>query len=199
MPLSEREVLDAVQSKAGREKISKPGAVLHTPGNIIFVRRRMLYARAVLNAKGKVLFGLKHKRSYALLKILIRSTDFVDVLNRCTDSTDLSQTVHLMKYIFPRQFGLHNVFTSRVDFRETVQPFKDYTVREDEIKAAERAALLKKGLSSKTDLTNKLPKRLRGGLVSLIRKLQKRHTRCAYTELLKYYCPIEVYDFLFLT
>lgn len=101
-----------------------------------------------------------------------------------------------MKYIFPRQFGLHNVFTSRVNFRETVQPFKDYTVREDEIEAANRTARMRKGLAlngADGDLGKvKLPKRLRGELVSLIQKLQKRHTRCAYTELLKYYCPAEV-------
>ena len=32
------------------------------PSAIIFVRNRMFYARAALNAKGKVTFGLRHIR-----------------------------------------------------------------------------------------------------------------------------------------
>jgi telomerase reverse transcriptase len=35
---------------------------IHTPANIIFVRNRMLYARAALNAQGGVRFGLRHIR-----------------------------------------------------------------------------------------------------------------------------------------
>ena len=35
---------------------------LHTPGNITFVRNRMLYARAALNPKGDVRSGLRHIR-----------------------------------------------------------------------------------------------------------------------------------------
>jgi telomerase reverse transcriptase len=38
--------------------------IVQTPGNIIFVRRRMLYARAGLNAKGEVRLGLKHIRMF---------------------------------------------------------------------------------------------------------------------------------------
>lgn len=167
------------------------------------IHREMLYSSAgVCSIPAQ--FSTPKGKCYSVLSINVRmpfrnsltkSTNFLDVLNRCPDSSNLSQTVHLMKYIFPRQFGIHNVFTSRVDSRETVQPFKDYTVREDEIETVKRAARVKKGL----DLTTKLPKRLRGELVSLIQKLQKRHTRCAYNELLKYYCPIEVYDFSFPT
>ena len=92
-----------------------------------------------------------------------------------------------MKYIFPRQFGLHNVFTSTVDRKETVQPFKDYTLREEEIARVECV----KNLRSTAHNPNKLPKRLRGQLVCLIQKLQKRHITCAYVELLRYYCPVE--------
>ena len=33
-----------------------------SPAAIIFVRNRMFYARAALNAKGKVTFGLRHIR-----------------------------------------------------------------------------------------------------------------------------------------
>ncbi|PGH05494.1 hypothetical protein AJ79_06801 [Helicocarpus griseus UAMH5409] len=143
---------------------SKPADdVLNTPANIIFVRSRMLYARAALNAKGKVRFGLRH----------------IHVLNRYPDSTNWDHTIHIMKYIFPRQFGLHNVFTSYVNSKETVQPFKDYTLREEEIARC------------RNQHANKAPRRLRGELVPLIQKLQKRHHHCSYAELLRYYCPIE--------
>ena len=82
-------------------------------------------------------------------------------------------------YVFPRQFGLHNVFTSKVNTQETVQPFKDYTLREDEI--AEKFSI---------PSTAKVPKRLRGKAVKLIQKLQVLHNRCSYISLLEYYCPV---------
>lgn len=86
-----------------------------------------------------------------------------------------------MKYIFPRQFSLHNVFDSIVDFRETVHLFKDYTLREDEIR---RLPLNHKGAS-----TTKIPRRLRGSLVNLVEKLQILHERCPYSQIVTYYCP----------
>ena len=111
----------------------------------------------------------------------------VDVLNRFPNSSNLADTVHVMKYIFPRQFGLHNVFTSVVDSRETVQPFKDYTLREEEIarsKIAQRSRI--------QPVRPKIPKRLRGGPLQLVQRLQKRSQTCSYTELLRHYCPISV-------
>ncbi len=87
-------------------------------------------------------------------------------------------------YIFPRQFGLHNVFTNEVDSRQTVQPFKDYTLREDEIK-------------QKYQFTEniKIPKRLRGMATDLVQMMQTRHRRCAYKKLLEYYCPVSLVCF----
>lgn len=84
-------------------------------------------------------------------------------------------------YMFPRQFGLHNVFTSTLDTRETVQPFKDYTVREEEIQARRRV-----------DPKVNVPKRLRGGALRLVQKLQILHQRCPYDELLQYHCTRQV-------
>ncbi|KAL1956097.1 hypothetical protein VTO42DRAFT_7616 [Malbranchea cinnamomea] len=150
-----------------------PPKPIHTPGDIVFVRRRMFYARAALNAKGQVRFGLRH----------------IHVLNRYPDSSNLDHTVHIMRYIFPRQFGLHNVFTSTVDRKETVQPFKDYTLREKEIAQVLSMKNLATGKTHNQN-PNKIPRRLRGQLVSLIQKLQKRHRACAYVELLRYYCPV---------
>jgi telomerase reverse transcriptase len=95
-----------------------------------------------------------------------------------------------MKYIFPRQFGLHNVFTSEVNPQETVQPFKDYTLREQEIGVVERVngrkCTIPKVLTPKLP---SLPKRLRGKPMALVRRLQSFHKDCSYTELLKHYCP----------
>lgn len=85
-----------------------------------------------------------------------------------------------MMYIFPRQFGLHNVFTKNVDPRQTVQPFKDYTLREDEIK--DKFAVK----------APKIPRRLRGKTIDLVRKLQVLHSGCAYKKLLEHYCPVSM-------
>ena len=93
-----------------------------------------------------------------------------------------------MKYIFPRQFGLHNVFTSRVDSRETIQPFKDYTLREIEILSACKTHVRDGEENHQTPGQPRLPRRLRGLPVDLVRKLQVQHSRCSYVELLKHYC-----------
>lgn len=89
-------------------------------------------------------------------------------------------------YMFPLQFGLHNVFTSKTNTHETVQSQKDYTLREEEIEA----------LLTTTDPTgardkrpSKIPKRLRGEALSLVHKLRILHSRCAYRILLDKHCP----------
>lgn len=82
-----------------------------------------------------------------------------------------------MMYIFPRQFNLHNVFTSKVDHRKTAQKFPDYTLREEELSLAFKTKAVR------------TPKRLRGGAKRLIQQLQVLHGRCAYAELLRHYCP----------
>ena len=99
-----------------------------------------------------------------------------------------------MKYIFPRQFGLHNVFTSDVDAHETIQPFKDYTLREQEIIQAERRTLAHDNGKRAVVMNGQahIPKRLRGPAMALVKKLQIRHSRCSYDKLLRYHCPIKV-------
>jgi hypothetical protein len=55
---------------------------IHSPASITFVRNRMLYARAALNAQSKVRFGLRHIRMFlaldwsSLLTIQMSSIDF---------------------------------------------------------------------------------------------------------------------------
>lgn len=86
--------------------------------------------------------------------------------------------------MFPRQFGLHNVFTSQVDFTQTAQRFQDYTLREKEI-----ANILKASGPDNEQKLPKLPKRLRGLAEKLTQRLQILHRRCSYWELLRHYCP----------
>lgn len=87
-----------------------------------------------------------------------------------------------MMYIFPRQFGLHNAFTSMVDFRKTAQKFQDYTLREDEV-----SKLYPDGDGK---LKHPMPKRLWGEAKRLVERLQILHNRCSYSQLLQHYCPV---------
>ena len=101
--------------------------------------------------------------------------------------------MHIMMYIFPRQFGLHNVFTSPVDRSQTTQRFQDYTLREEEIAKKFPPVAPKSDDSSVAKKNTRhvhVPKRLRGDALRLVRRLQVLHKRCAYTELLQYYCPV---------
>jgi hypothetical protein len=82
---------------------------------------------------------------------------------------------HILKYIFPHEFRLHNVFTHTTDRRETTHAFKDYTDREQEISLANR------------DRDAKVYRRLAAAL-PLISKMQKLHKGCSYDALIKFYC-----------
>ena len=106
----------------------------------------------------------------------------------------LKETVHVMKYIFPKQFGLQNVFSVTSDGGDQ---FKGDLSRENEISALNTRNTLQRappegdGLCEDYD-TNaelKLPKRLRGQAMELAKRLRVRHARCRYNRLLEYYCP----------
>ena len=116
---------------------------------------------------------------------------YQDALNRFPDHENTDHTTRLLKYIFPRQFGLHNVFTSSVDRKETAHPFKDYTLREQEISIKGRRDQLRHNSSPQKQVQS-LPKRLRGQVFHLVRRMQLYNSRCAYSELLSHYCPVEV-------
>lgn len=94
-------------------------------------------------------------------------------------------TLRVMMYMFPRQFGLHNVFTSNVDHSQTAQKFQDYTLREEEITT--KFAVVDE---DKQRLRVQVPKRLRGLPRHLIQRLQILHARCSYSELLQHYCSV---------
>jgi telomerase reverse transcriptase len=148
-----------------------------SPGTISFVRNRILYARPSLNAQGGVRCGMKH----------------IHILNRYSNLTDLKQSAHIMKYVFPLQFGLHNVFTSVVDKSETAWEFKDYTLREHEINFVEHRSIQKVGPGSRSKAA-KVPRRLRGAPSALVQKIRKRHSQCSYSQQLRHHCPIRSHE-----
>ena len=149
-----------------------------------------------MSATGNVRPGFKHIRKISSGQNIDLTLIQVDVLNRCllaplpkaedtsTHTHQDTSTLKVMMYIFPRQFGLHNVFTSQVDRQKTAQKFQDYTMREHEIEAM----FAGKGAGAKSQIP-KVPKRLRGDCKSLVGRLQTLHRRCSYLELLNHYCP----------
>ncbi|KAK8083728.1 hypothetical protein PG996_002509 [Apiospora saccharicola] len=179
-PLFDTELLAASNEDA--KQIST--GFQRSTAEINFVRNRMLYARPALNARGLVNFGLRH------IHVLNRSPYVKPNAEPASDANALASkndanTLRIMMYIFPQQFGLHNAFNSKVDFSETSQRLKDYTLREDEIQN-------KFGELAGDEIRRKKanPKRLRGKARDLVRKLQILHSRCSYSKLLQHYCPV---------
>ena len=150
----------------------------HRLSDMRFLRHRMLYAKPSLNSSGKVRYGMTH----------------VHVMSRYHNLDSQAETVHVMKYIFPRQFGLHNAFTSAVDLQDTSQPFKDYTLRESEIAKQQMRRRFRPGQPSLP--ANKIPRRLRGSCFRLVERIRKRHSRCSSRALLDHYCPRSLLDSL---
>lgn len=95
-------------------------------------------------------------------------------------------TARVLMYMFPRQFGLHNVFTSQVDHTQTAQKFQDYTLREEEI--TRKFCTASEGTQH---FKAHIPKRLRGLTQHLVERLQVLHDRCSYSKLLEHYCPVQ--------
>ncbi|KAK3075702.1 Telomerase reverse transcriptase [Teratosphaeriaceae sp. CCFEE 6253] len=182
MPMSDLRLQAAnvpVNNSPGPLPVNKPRKGARGLADIRFVRHRMLYARPALTAAGLPRIGPGH----------------LHVLNRLRNIDDDSETIHVMKHIFPRQFGLHNVFVSDVDTSQTSQPFKDYTSREKEIAKAEHTLNKRPTVSDRRSLrANRahLPKRLRGTVFGLVQTLRRKHRRCPFYALLQHYCPLPV-------
>ncbi|KAI1756676.1 hypothetical protein F4782DRAFT_277501 [Xylaria castorea] len=162
---------------------SKETSIVRTSSELVFIRSRMFYAKPALNTRGQVQFGLRH------IHVLNRSPfqqleegGDLEIRTRFIQQNDV-HTLKVMMYIFPRQFGLHNVFTSTVDPKETSQRLKDYTLREEEI-------YKEFGRLGDNRVHMKTPRRLRGRAKDLVRRLQVLHQRCSYSRLLQHYCPV---------
>ncbi|KAJ5663924.1 hypothetical protein N7507_004655 [Penicillium longicatenatum] len=132
-----------------------------SPNSITFLRRTMLYSRNAHWSNGKLIVGLGKTH----------------VFNRFLDLASAARTIHVMMYIFPRQFGLRNVFVPTGDQNEQFVSH-GHAFREDEIFDG--------------DGHSKIPKRLRGQVVELVHRLRARHARCSYEGLLRHYCPTEL-------
>ncbi|EXJ79003.1 hypothetical protein A1O3_08504 [Capronia epimyces CBS 606.96] len=158
IPISELTPLHSSQSGCPQSAQTRSTQL----SNIRFVRNRILYAKPSLNRNGKVRVGFSHAH----------------VLQRFSDANRRDHTVHVMKYIFPRQYDLHNVFTSRVNSTETTQQFKDYTFREQEMSGQH------------TTSSTWVPRRLRGEAFRLIQKVQRRQNSCSYGQLFRHHCSI---------
>ncbi|KAJ5677257.1 uncharacterized protein N7477_002890 [Penicillium maclennaniae] len=151
------------------------------PNSIILLRRRMLYSRTTGPAKENAPFGL----------------GVTHVFNRCPSLDSQAHTVHVMKYIFPREFGLSNVFTISADSKNCFDMLSSHNCRENDIARDDEKRRQKRCQSSGDQLREELggnfservPKRLRGKALELVRRLRLNHARCSYGELLKYYCP----------
>lgn len=78
----------------------------------------------------------------------------------------------VLAYIFPRQHGLHNVFTAQADKKQTAMRVHDYTLRD--IKSLKRRP----------------PKRLGRLIGPIISQMLLLHKRCPYSLLLDHYAPL---------
>ncbi|GAA5959406.1 hypothetical protein JCM21900_006848 [Sporobolomyces salmonicolor] len=157
--------------EAGREVKRRKVETLNSANNIVFARYRMYHARASKGLDGKPAYGLSAKH------VLVRLPPLFPLLRSTPARTPVAEAParHLAKYVFPRQFGLHNVFTSPKP-RSSLEVLPDYQDREIEIK---------KVGSIKT------PGRLKPAL-PLLNRLALLHRRCNYRKLLDQKCPSKI-------
>ncbi|GAC99531.1 hypothetical protein PHSY_007133 [Pseudozyma hubeiensis SY62] len=200
--ISVRSTNSAHDLDVARIRASACGSAERKPSEIVLVRSRMFYARSSRNKSGRVEVGLpsvhvlpRSSSKKELDKVLpsfsassnsrssrSKSLPPRSVFNSKHDlrSSEMRfherRTRHLAKYVFPRHFGLHNVFTGQRDYDTTTQPFRDYTVREVEIKL----------LGAK-----RTPKVLRP-VLPVLAKILTRHDKLNYRALLERCCPSRV-------
>ncbi|KAJ5358817.1 uncharacterized protein N7496_011230 [Penicillium cataractarum] len=192
LPLSELEPVDqkcpAAPEPSTDQKPAKLGNKdyqsrkgINGSNSIVFPRRRMLYGRSGGECRGEIRSGLGDTH----------------VLNRYKSLDLEAQTVHVTNYIFPRQFGLQNAFTSTANRNGNTQNF---VFRESEISQLIEKEQLRRPAPSDNQVHEhneeaahtKLPKRLRGQTFELVRKFRVRHSKCSYRQLLDHYCPDEL-------
>ncbi|KAG4305064.1 hypothetical protein PORY_001234 [Pneumocystis oryctolagi] len=131
---------------------------------IMIMRSKVFYARPIYNSHNKILFGLRH----------------IHLFSHCTDPNNLFHSIYLLVHIFPKQFHLHNVFSSFTDRKNNAQFLKDCTVKIC-------------GLSHDRKRKISIPKRLRKFL-KIIPSFQRRYKLCFYKVMLDYYCPVKGYS-----
>ena len=92
----------------------------------------------------------------------------------------------LLKYLFPLQFGLHNVFTSSLAAKalKSSHSFPDYTSRKGELERRKEDRPSSKAGEAR---------RVKGTKVrALVQELWARHGKCDYWKLRAICCPSKV-------
>ena len=107
----------------------------------------MFYGRPKFTIEHKVRLGLPAKRRLVYSPLLWNKCAKVtssDVLDRVVDSMPTSKrteegsqmreaALHIAKYMFQLQYGLHNVFTSVLNYWDNAGRLREYGSREAEI------------------------------------------------------------------
>ncbi|KAM0789504.1 hypothetical protein ACM66B_000323 [Microbotryomycetes sp. NB124-2] len=143
-----------------------------TSNQVIFGKHRLFHARADYGAsqKQKLTYGLGTQHILTRLPVLF---DVPETVVGCSESTHKQAAArHLAKYIFPRQFGLHNPFTEkRANAKFDILP--DYEDREDDIKQLGPV---------------KTPERVKR-VLPLLSRMILLHGRCNYRKVLDKLAP----------
>lgn len=148
-----------------------------TASDILFVRARVFYARPNREPNSRrLIVGLPYNHILNRLKPSYKMRPADPSTYHDPDPRDVARNVrHLSKYIFPLQYKISNVFTSRSSTKERYkQP--DFTDRELEIKLHG---------------TSKTPKRLKDVLL-LLDKMIWRHGKCHYKLIRDKLCPSKI-------
>lgn len=101
---------------------------------------------------------------------------------------------HVLKHIFPRQFGLRHPFDATHDRPGTGFKFEDYSVREQEIQVGILCFVgpIGEWYIGKVKGNVKTPKRLKT-VLDLVQQLIKKHWACNYRAIRSTVCPSKVF------
>ncbi|RUP46721.1 hypothetical protein BC936DRAFT_146596 [Jimgerdemannia flammicorona] len=158
----------------------------------------MFYARPNYNMAGEILFGLP--KIHVLNRYrgtsptprspqppsVTPSPDIDPIILSAAGSAASGDTnrdataEHILKYIFPRHFGLENMFVGAAALSPEassrfVRP-KEFLLRTQEIQASKNPI--------------KIHWRMRA-IKPLVQRMQMLHSRCQYKNLLMFYCPVK--------
>ncbi|BGP56240.1 hypothetical protein JCM8202_005757 [Rhodotorula sphaerocarpa] len=145
---------------------------LNSNNTIVLARHQMYHHRLSKGTGGKLPYGLSPRN------ILVRLSLLYPPIRPEPESADANKgsseaaARHLAKYVFPRHFGLHNVFTNPKP-RVSVDVLPDYVDREFEIKRLG---------------TTKTPPRLKAA-IPLLQKMKVLSSRCNMRKILDKRCP----------
>ncbi|KAG8846244.1 hypothetical protein FRB91_000995, partial [Serendipita sp. 411] len=160
-----------INEKSGKNRgISKQGSIetavgFHSASTIKIDHLKIFYGRPEYQAGQRgVFFGLPHKH------VLNRLDEQGMVVQRPEVDESTAQVEYLAKHIFPRQFGLSNVFVS---------------------KAQSRTPYGHRDLEIKTRPPGEIPRRLQP-VLPLIQNLIYRHHKTNYFFILERTCPSKV-------